>query len=93
MGKYAVETWADGYGLWHARVRDRTFDYSSERLTDADVARIRAAGKRAILREIKARQDMPVGTIGTRINWNDCRQHGARAYVGSPDTLHIIEKA
>lgn len=95
--RYRIRTWADGHGLWHAEVRDPRHD-TLQRLTDKEISNMRAAGKRAILKEIRDREESPTrprNTIVTRVHikWAKSKQGHAKwgHYVGSPDTLHITE--
>ena len=54
-----VTTWADAYGRWHARVDFQ--EGGSPVWLDYHRDRIRAKARRAIRREIEARQADPVG--------------------------------
>lgn len=95
--RYRIRTWADGYGLWNAEVRDPRHD-TLQRLTDKQIRNMRDAGKRAILKEIRDREESPTrprNTISTtvHIKWAKSKQGHAKwgHYVGSPDTLHVAE--
>jgi hypothetical protein len=53
----SVSTWADGFGRWHARVTFPEPGYGPQYL-DASIARIRAKARRAIIREVLARESV-----------------------------------
>jgi hypothetical protein len=55
-----VTTWANGYGIWHARVNFPANGYTDEYLANHG-RRIRAKARRAIRREIEARGDVGPG--------------------------------
>lgn len=50
-----VETWADGFGIWHARINFLDHGYGPQFL-DGQVDRLRAKARRAIRREVIARE-------------------------------------
>lgn len=59
-----VKTWADGYGIWHARVSDpRGWGNAGERNIARHIDSIRATARRAIRREILAREDGPIAPV------------------------------
>lgn len=53
--KETVTTWADGLGVWHARIDFPLPGYGPAYL-DRHIDRIRAKARRAIRREIEVRQ-------------------------------------
>lgn len=58
-----VTTWADGYGLWHARVEfpDTGYGNTGELSLEANWDSIRAAARRAIRDEIESRGGLSTG--------------------------------
>ncbi len=55
--KETVTTWANGFGRWFAKVEFPTSGYGPQHL-EANIDRIRAKARRAIRREINARQEL-----------------------------------
>ena len=60
MGKagFKVTTWANGYGLWHAKVEVPNMA--------AMGPQVQRAARRAIVAAIQERQGAPVGNVGVR---------------------------
>lgn len=65
-----VTTWADGFGTWHARVNFSGIGYGPAYL-DQHIDRIRAKARRAIRREILARQAGPISPVRVHVTAND----------------------
>ena len=59
MEKERVSVWADGFGVWHATVAFPIPGYGPSRLAQ-EWDRIRAKARRAIRREILARERGPI---------------------------------
>lgn len=70
MNTETVTTWANGFGRWHARVSFPAPGYGPDHL-DRHAARIRAKARRAIRRELAARQGAPLGTVRVRVESNN----------------------
>lgn len=66
----AVTAWADGFGVWHARVSFPYPGYGNTYL-DANIDRIRAKARRAIRREILARERGPIGPVRVHVVANN----------------------
>ena len=65
-----VSTYADGFGVWHATVRDEDGPWGNGgevRNLDREWSKIRRAGQRAIRREIQSRQALAVGRVRTEV--------------------------
>lgn len=65
-----VSTYADGLGIWHAKVSFPYPGYSPSYLA-ANIDRIRAKARRAIRREILQREAGPIGPIRIHVSAND----------------------
>lgn len=65
----SVVTWMDGFGVWHARVAFPSPGYGPDHL-DKQVHRIRAKARRAIRREILARQNGPIHPVRVHVEAN-----------------------
>lgn len=65
-----VTTWADGFGIWHARVDFPAPGYGPGFL-DQHIDRIRAKARRAIRREILAREAGPIAPVRVHVSAND----------------------
>lgn len=64
MNATTVTTWADGFGVWHAKVSDpRGWGNAGERDISKHWASIRARARRAIRREILGREAGPIGPL------------------------------
>lgn len=70
MDTETVATWADGHGAWHARVTFPGRGYGPAHL-DQHIDRIRAKARRAIRREILAREAGPVAPIRVHVAAHD----------------------
>lgn len=66
----SVHTWADSFGRWHARVTFPGIGYGPQYL-NGEIARIRAKARRAIRREIAARQGEQRFTVRVKVAAND----------------------
>lgn len=66
-----VTTWADGFGIWHARVTFPSPGYGPDHLA-ANIDRIRAKARRAIRREIleRAPRDARIGAVRVHVSAN-----------------------
>lgn len=60
-----VTTWADDTGRWHARVTFPGIGYGD--YLNGQIDRVRAKARRAIRREITARQGAPVGPVRVEV--------------------------
>lgn len=65
-----VTTWADGFGRWHARVNFGGIGYGPAYL-DQHIGRIRARARRAIRRELLARESDPIRPVRVEVVAND----------------------
>lgn len=65
-----VTTWADGFGNWHAKVQFEPPGYGNTHLA-ANIDRIRAKARRAIRREILARERGPIRPVRVHVSEND----------------------
>ncbi len=65
-----VHTWADSFGVWHARVEFPGAGYGPTHL-EGQITRIRAKARRAIRREVAARQGAQRFTVRVQVVGND----------------------
>ena len=65
-----ITTWADGFGNWHAKV---TFPYPGygPQYLESNIDRIRAKARRAIRREILARQNGAIKAVKVYVSANE----------------------
>lgn len=70
MSDETVTTWADGFGSWHARV-DFPYPGYGNVYMDENIDRIHAKARRAIRREILAREAGPIGPVRIHVAAND----------------------
>lgn len=74
MAPESVHTWADSFGVWHARVEFPSPGYGPDFL-ERNIDRIRAKARRAIRREIAGRERGPIGPVRVEVVRNDELDH------------------
>lgn len=70
LDRETVHTWADGFGVWHARVSFPSPGYGPSYLAER-MAGIRARARRAIRAEILAREAGPAGPVRVEVTANE----------------------
>lgn len=66
-----ITTWADGFGIWHARVTFPEPGYDSTKLASHDRSRIRTRARLAIRSEIQQRQGEQRFTVSVEVVESD----------------------
>jgi len=74
MNGETVHTWADAFGAWHARITFPAPGYGPAHLR-GEIRRIRAKARRAIRREILARERGPI-RVRIEVTANDENSQG-----------------
>lgn len=70
MSDLTAHTWADGFGVWHARIGLPGNGYTPQQL-EANKERIRSKARRAIRREIGIRQAPQSFTVHLQVAGSD----------------------